>query len=514
MHRLCALILVAPSFLFSIAAAHGATELSARLAARNSVTASELQAHVAVLANDTFEGREAGSRGGRAAAGYIVERLRSYGLRGGGTDGGYTQALDGAQRNLLAILPGSDPQLRNEVILVGAHYDHVGYGNRSNSYGPTGYIHNGADDNASGIATILETAQALAANGALRRTVLFAFWDGEEKGLLGSTHWIRNPTVPKANLKCAINADMVGRLRNSKLDVYGSRTTYGMRKLLSQANASEGLSLEFLWQMTEDSDHFPFYFRNVPSLMFHTGKHADYHRPSDDVEKLNTAGMQSIARLMVDFILNLDDAEKSPIFRAQSRMEGRDESQRITFERPMKASPGRLGLRWRPQDSAAAGIAVSEVTRDAAAWRAQIRAGDRLTAWNGEPITSYDRFQRLVSTATEPATVTVVSPGKSEPRDVTVTLDGGPVRIGIVWIRDDAEPEAAIVKRVFPGSPAELAGLQAGDRIYDINGATFADDDGFEDLLHAARDKTPITVERQGKLRSAVLDVGEPLGGN
>jgi hypothetical protein len=512
MHRLCALVVFASLFSSNFAA-RGATELSARLAARNSVTASELHAHVAVLANDTFEGREAGSRGGRAAAGYIVERLRAYGLRGGGTDGGYTQALDGQQRNLLAILPGSDPQLKNEVILVGAHYDHVGYGNRSNSYGPTGYIHNGADDNASGISTILETAQALAATGALRRTILFAFWDGEEKGLLGSTYWIRNPTVPRANLKCAINADMVGRLRGNKLDVYGTRTTYGMRNLLSRANASEGLTLEFLWQMAEDSDHFPFYFRGVPSLMFHTGKHADYHRPSDDAEKVNTEGMQSIARLLVEFVINIDDADTSPVFRAQSRAEGRDESQRITFERPMKAGPGRFGLRWRPQDPPGSGIVISEVTRDSAAWRAQLRAGDRLTAWNGEPLTSYDQFQRLVASATEPAIVSVVSPGATEPRDVIVTLDGGPVRIGIVWIRDDAEPEAAVVKRVFPGSPAFLAGLQVGDRIVEVKGETFADDDKFESLLHAAHDKTPITIERQGKLRAAVLDIGEPIVG-
>ncbi len=508
--RALGVVLVVLSFLIS--AACGATELSARLAARNSVTAGELRDHVAVLANDTFEGRQAGSRGGRAAAGYIIEKLRGQGLKGGAEDGGFTQSIDAAQRNILAIIPGSDPALRSEVIVVGAHYDHVGYGTKSNSYGPTGYIHNGADDNASGVATVLETAQALAPlQGSLRRTVVLAFWDGEEQGLIGSTHWIRQPTVPRANIKCAINLDMVGRLRNGKLDVYGTRTTYGMRKLISHCNEHENLSLQFMWEMAEDSDHFPFYFRNIPSLMFHTGKHADYHRPSDDAEKINTEGMQSIARLIVELVIAAADADASPTFRARCQGECRDERSRDSFERPMPAAPGRLGLKWRPEDSPTNGIIVSEVPRNTSAWLADLRRGDRIIAWNGEPLTSYDRFQQLISLSPQHTTLSVVSWGREAPKDVKVTLDGGPVRIGIAWIRDDAEPEAAVVKRTFPSSPAARAGLLPGDRILSVDGSSFAADAEFEALLHATRDKASLVVERYGQLRTVTLDVGEPL---
>src|SRR5262245_30428150 len=126
----------------------GGAELATRMMARNRVANDSLQKHAAVLADDTFEGREAGKRGGRAAAGYLIDKLKSYGLAGAGTDGGYLQPFDRERQNVLAQLPGDDPVLRNEIIIIGAHYDHVGYGNQRNSFGPFGYIHNGADDNA------------------------------------------------------------------------------------------------------------------------------------------------------------------------------------------------------------------------------------------------------------------------------------------------------------------------------------------------------------------------------
>lgn len=488
----------------------GATELSARINARNSVTAGELKEHVAALADDTFEGRAAGTRGGRAAAGYIIERLRTYGLHGGAEEGSFTQALDGQQRNLLAIIPGSDPDVRHEIILIGAHYDHVGYGTKSNSYGPLGYIHNGADDNASGVATVLEAAQALAAlNGSMRRTVLIAFWDGEEQGLIGSTHWIRNPTITRANLKCAVNLDMVGRLRSDKLEVFGTRTTYGMRKLLSQSNVNEQLSLQFLWQMSEDSDHFPFYYRNIPSLMFHTGKHPDYHRPSDDADKINTDGMQRIARLLVEFVIGLADSDAAPEFRQRCRSEGRDEQGRESFERPLPPDVSRFAVRWRADQSAENGVVLSEVSRNTPAWKAELRTGDRITSWNDVPVTAYEQFQRLMSTTPETAKLSVVPWGQKTPREVTIRLDGAPVRIGIGWVRDDAEPEAAVVKRTYPASPAASAGLQPGDRIYSVDNLSFKTDAEFETLLHAARGKVELSVERHGMLRTAVLDLGD-----
>ncbi|MFM8703368.1 MAG: M20/M25/M40 family metallo-hydrolase, partial [Planctomycetia bacterium] len=177
--------LVAVSCLGLIAA--GRAPAAERMsAAHASIQAADASRHVHALADDSFEGREGGSRGGRAAGAYIVQAIEKLGLQPAGDNGTYDQAF-GGMRNILALLPGSDPMVAGELVVVGAHYDHVGYGNASNSYGPTGYIHNGADDNASGVAGLIEIAEAFQHMPSRpRRPILFAFWDGEEKGLLGS----------------------------------------------------------------------------------------------------------------------------------------------------------------------------------------------------------------------------------------------------------------------------------------------------------------------------------------
>jgi hypothetical protein len=495
-------------FVSSLGAA-SAAGLAAHTAARNSIAAGEIHTHAAALSDDTFEGREAGSRGGRAAAGYITEKLRSYGLRGGGDDGTYVQSFNRGHHNLLAILPGSDPKLRDEYIIVGAHYDHVGYGNQQNSYGPFGYIHNGADDNASGVAALLETAQALSSigPGALRRSVIFAFWDGEEKGLLGSKHWLAAPTVSFRNVKAAINIDMIGRLRNEQLEIVGSRTGTGFRKLISERNGEQGLKLDFQWEIREDSDHHSFFRRGIPVVMFHTGKHSDYHRPSDDVEKLNLEGIQRIARLMTDVTMDLADTDAVPQFREASRREATSERNREAFERPLMVGTGRFGVKWRSRVEGESGIVVTSVQAGTAAARAGIRPGDRILKFAGRPIDDDGEFQRAVSRQIEPAVLSVVPAAGGAPKDVTVTLDGAPVRFGVTWIEDDAEAAAVVVKSVHPHSPAADSGLDAGDRIYRVNGKPFAGGEQFEALLDAASGETTLTVERAGVVTSRTLDV-------
>ena len=168
-------------------------------------------------------------------------------------------------QNLLAILPGTDPELKDEYILVGAHYDHVGYGSRRNSYGPWGYIHNGADDNASGVAAVLEVIDALSQTGHWpRRSILFAFWDGEEQGLLGSKHWKNHPTIPLSAIKMAINIDMVGRMTDGRIEVGGTRSAVGSRRLMSSPTLSDEVWLDFNWEYKNNSDHWTFFEAGIP----------------------------------------------------------------------------------------------------------------------------------------------------------------------------------------------------------------------------------------------------------
>ena len=198
------------------------------------------------------------------------------GLAPAGDGGTYFQSFNGASRNILGLVEGSDPQLKQQVILLGAHYDHVGYGRANNSFGPCGYIHNGADDNASGVAGLLEVVDAVKQLPTPpKRSILFALWDGEEQGLLGSRHWVGRPTVALSRVAVAINMDMIGRLQESAaLEVYGTRTAAGLRRLVSEANGeAKRWTIDFDWKLKSDSDHWPFYERRIPILMFHTGLH-------------------------------------------------------------------------------------------------------------------------------------------------------------------------------------------------------------------------------------------------
>ncbi|HEY4260805.1 MAG TPA: M20/M25/M40 family metallo-hydrolase, partial [Schlesneria sp.] len=241
------------------------------------ITIADLKRHCGTLASDALEGREAGTTGSRAAAAYLQTELRKIDSLKGATSAGWIQEF-GSFQNLIAVLPGSDPVLRNEIILIGAHYDHVGRGNQTNSQGPFGYIHNGADDNASGTAALLELADAFASmTPAPKRTLVFAFWDAEEMGLLGSMHWMKHPTHPLKSIRQVINIDMLGRLRDGKVIVVGWRSAPGLRNRLVRQNPKGDLLYHYEPKVIGDSDHYPFYVAGIPSLHLDTGKHDDYH---------------------------------------------------------------------------------------------------------------------------------------------------------------------------------------------------------------------------------------------
>ncbi len=453
-----------------------AADNSALAAATLSITAGELQRDVDELASDSYEGREAGSRGGRAAGAWIRGQLRELGLQPDGVGGDYFQPFSGADRNLLAVVEGSDPQLAGEYILVGAHYDHVGYGNPDNSFGPYGYIHNGADDNASGVATLLEVAEALKrAPRPPKRSVLLAFWDAEESGLNGSKYWIAHPSVPRSAVKFAFNADMVGRARAGRLIVYGTRSGWGVRRLLSQETEGTDLWLDFTWELEANSDHWTFLSNGIPTVMFHTGLHENYHRPSDDANLINSAGMQDVARVLFLSVYSLADADSITPYRAQGRRES--EGNHRALERPLAPLPPRLGVTWDPTaPSSDQGVEIRSVNSGTPADRAGLRAGQRIVQLGGY-----------------------------------ATPAGDPARIGLAWRVDEAEPNEAILTRVVPGSPAYRAGLKALDRVYQVNGEDVAGRDAFRDQLLADVDQPiHLVVERRGRLQNITIDARSP----
>jgi hypothetical protein len=486
-----------------IAADARAAENNAARAALNTITAAELANHVNMLATDAFEGREAGSRGGRAAGGYILQVLEENHVQPAGEDGGYVQSFGDGYRNILGMIPGRDPKLKHECILIGGHYDHVGFGTSRNSFGPTGSIHNGADDNASGTAGVLSVMQAFTAlPEPPRRSVLFAFWDGEEKGLLGSKHWTTYPTVPFQNIVFVFNADMIGRLQGNRVEVFGTRSAQGLRKLVSQDNADFGLQLDFMWQVNADSDHYSFFERNVPFLMLHTGVHGNYHRPSDDVEFIQREGMQAVSQLMFRVAHDLAEADEVPAFRAAARYEST--AKRAQFERSMADAPPRLGVSWGAQASEP-GLIITRVAPGSAADRAGLRIGDRVVRFDGHEVTDGDEFRLIVLAAPRAAQVVIQRPGEGEPRLAQVTLPGDPVRLGFSWDQDRAASSMVMLTRVVPGSAAAQAGLAVRDRVYQVDGREFADGQEFGRLVTGSTGPLSLLVERQGVLHTFTL---------
>jgi hypothetical protein len=281
---------------------------------------------VTFLASDELEGRQTGTQGELKAAEFITTRFQELKLDPAGSEGylqpfsfkpkadphkevEFTTNSDGTitGHNVLAMINNN----AKNTIVIGAHYDHLGYGGEGSLYrGKEKAIHNGADDNASGVAVMLDLASKLKVASEksenLNNNYLFMAFSGEEMGLLGSNYFSKNPTISTDQINYMINMDMVGRLKEDRtLAVYGVGTSPMFRQTLSSNNT------DFKLVMNESgvgpSDHTSFYLIDVPVLHFFTGQHEDYHKPEDDSEKLNYEGMDDISGFIMSIISDLDD---------------------------------------------------------------------------------------------------------------------------------------------------------------------------------------------------------------
>jgi Zn-dependent M28 family amino/carboxypeptidase len=275
---------------------------------------------VAYLASDALGGRLVGTPGADSAAEHIARRFAKAGLQRpqAGWFQEFTVSRESQQaqkagvggatgRNVIGLLPGRDKKRRDEVIVVGAHYDHLG-GGLFGALDPdsAGRPHNGADDNASGVATMLEVAQRLAQSRP-DRTIVFVAFTGEELGLLGSAWYVRNPVAPVARTTAMINFDMVGRLTNDRLIVYGTETAKEFPALLDSLNRTAGFDLKARGDGYGPSDQSSFYAVKLPVLHLFTDLHEDYHRATDDAERLNVPGMLRIAAFATALVQDLAD---------------------------------------------------------------------------------------------------------------------------------------------------------------------------------------------------------------
>ena len=221
----------------------------------------------------------------------------------------------GTTANVVGILPGSDPALAAEAVVVGAHYDHLGRGSPFSLAPERGdAIHPGADDNASGTAAVIGLAEALAVAGGVRRSVVVIAFGAEELGLLGSTHYARHPAVPLERTIAMVNLDSVGRLRDGQLHIMGVDTGQGLRALVEQAAHGQAAAVALRGDGIGPSDHTAFLNRERPVVFFFTGPHADYHRPSDTWDRIDADGLRTVTTVAYRVIRSLTDREQRPLF--------------------------------------------------------------------------------------------------------------------------------------------------------------------------------------------------------
>ncbi|MEM6470631.1 MAG: M28 family peptidase, partial [Planctomycetota bacterium] len=266
--------------------------------------------------------------------------------------------------NVIGYLPGKGP-LQSEYIVIGAHYDHVGMGGYGSLAPGTIAVHNGADDNASGTSAMLCSAEFLRKrleNVASHRSILFIAFTGEERGLLGSQHYVENPLKPIERTAAMINLDMVGRLRDNELTVYGTGSAAGIESIVDKANRRFGFDLYKVATGYGPSDHQSFYRAGVPVLFFFTGLHDDYHRPSDDFDKIEYESLMNITELVSDVALTLATKPERLVYAETNR--------NVQIRRQMTAF---LGVRVSQQSQ---GVLVTEVTAGGPAEKAGLQVGD------------------------------------------------------------------------------------------------------------------------------------------
>lgn len=315
----------------------------------------------------------------------------------------------GTSFNVIGFLPGNDPKLKNEYIIVGAHFDHLGWGEWASRTGNE-LPHYGADDNASGVVGVLALAESFAQTRSNRRTIVFQLYSGEEVGLVGAFAWVRdNPEIVK-NTKLMINLDMIGRLRDD-VTVFGTASAPELRPLLDKIQIP-GLKISPVPTVAPNSDHFPFARAGVPVMFWHTGLHDEYHTERDTVATLNFDGIVKVTEATRDAINLTDAGDDRFTFNADSVQPRRE------------ATTRRVRAGFQPDMGASGpGVRLRGVSPDTPAARAGLREGDRILEIGGTAITDLDALQGVLARLNPGQKVKVVFERGGQRMEVEMTLD-------------------------------------------------------------------------------------------
>ena len=299
--------------------------------------------------------------------------------------------------NVIGIIPGTDAALKKEAIVIGAHYDHLGHGGAGSFPGNHGKIHPGADDNASGTAGMMALARYFAKHP-VKRTLIFIAFAGEERGLLGSAHYVRHPSFAIKQTVAMLNYDMIGRMRNNKFVIQGAGTSPRFLPMLKKLVRTSRFNIRLGASGYGPSDHTSFYSKKIPVLFMFTGAHTDYHRPSDTFDRLNIKGIHSIVKLSLGVIKELAANPKRPAYRHVMRPK-KQRRIRGGMRAYLGTIPDYGGKKIK-------GVALTGVRPQGPAYKAGIRGGDIIVKIGKYPIDNlydmvialkhYQPFQKVV----------------------------------------------------------------------------------------------------------------------
>lgn len=396
-----------------------------------------IQDDIRYLSDDRLGGRLTGTAGADSAAAYIQQRFQAIGLQPPATgwyqdypiEGSVAQraSLSGRTgRNVVGLLPGTDPALREQLIVVGAHYDHLGHG-EFGALDPdsTGKVHNGADDNASGVAAILNIAQRLA-QAPPARTVVFIAFSGEEMGLLGSSWYVRQAGASLARIVAMVNFDMVGRLRDNRLIIYGTETAKEFNAILDSLNWTSAFDLKKRGDGFGPSDQSAFYAVKKPVLHFFTDLHEDYHRSTDDWQKVNVAGMLKVCDFATGLVRAIGNAPQPPTFNEPASPHAAQAPGAPGATAPGAVqTPGYgayLGTVPDMAGDAGNGVRLSGVRGGSPAEQAGLRRDDVITRIGDHEVTDLQAMTDALRARKPGDVVDVTVEREGKPLTVTVTL--------------------------------------------------------------------------------------------
>jgi hypothetical protein len=401
-------------------------------------SADAMSRHVSFLAAPEREGRGVGTRGLEDAAGYVAAQFRAAGLAPGGEDGSFFQVFrlpagpDGKPvevRNVIGVLrpaadgnsaesrDGESSSVSADVTLITAHYDHLGRGWPGVRAGEEGRIHPGADDNASGVAVLLELARIYGATGSPQRPLVFLASSAEESGLRGARHFLEHPTpYARERIRAAVNLDTVGRLGAQEISALATGSAGEWPHIFRGVGFTTGIRVKSVDGAAESSDQLAFIERGIPAVQLFTGAHLDYHRPSDTAEKIDADGMVKVATVVketVDYLLG----RAEPLTATIARTPG------ASVAPSAAPAPRRASLGTVPDFAfAGPGVRVESIVPGSAAASAGLAAGDVIVSIDGRATPTLQAYSDLLKTLSPGATVAVLLRRDGRERTVQATL--------------------------------------------------------------------------------------------